>query len=138
MILIGLGIHSTSLLLGTFFFYCMFFFLDVCYRLINSTRVLDNQVCYNIEDANHIYDLCASRFKLHNIIYNHKVVRAIDNMIVDGLLAAEPYMKIAKRTFDAKKYLYLTDDIMSRIQSSEEPVRFSPRLFASFICFTGT
>jgi len=43
-------------------------------------------------------------------------------MIVDALLSADPYMKIVERIFDPKKYLHLTDDIMARIQSSEEPV----------------
>lgn len=40
--------------------------------LVNSARVLDNQICYHIKDANHIYDLCQARFKLHKICYNHK------------------------------------------------------------------
>jgi len=44
----------------------------VLVRIINSARVLDDQICYDIKDANHIYDLCAARFKLHKSIYNHK------------------------------------------------------------------
>ena len=135
-ILIWLGIQSTSLLFGEVLFsYCVSS-TDVCHRLINSSRVLDDQICYNIKDVNQIYELCASRFKLHNIFYNHKAVKAIESMIVDGLLAAEPHMKMAERTFDAHKYLYLTDDIISRIQSSEEPVRYTSSVFVflHFIC----
>lgn len=92
--------------------------------MITSARVLDNQICYNIKDANQIYELCASRFKLHKIIYNHKAAKAIEYMIIDGLMAAEPHMKIADRIFNPSKFLYLTDDILYRIQSSEEHVRF--------------
>jgi len=128
-ILIWLGIQSTSLLFGEVPFpYCVSS-TDVCHRLINSSRVLDDQICYNIKDANRIYELCASRFKLHNTLYHHKTVKAIESMIIDGLLAAEPHMKMAERTFDAHKFLYLTDDILSRIQSSEEPVRHISRIF---------
>jgi hypothetical protein len=44
-------------------------------------------------------------------------------MIVDALLLAEPHLKIAERIRDPKKFLYLTDSIMDRIQESTEPVR---------------
>jgi HD superfamily phosphohydrolase len=42
------------------------------YSLINSARVVENQICYDIKDANQIYELCYTRFSLHKRIYNHK------------------------------------------------------------------
>ena len=45
-------------------------------------------------------------------------------MIVDALLLAEPHLKIADQIRDPKKFLYLTDDIMPRIEMSESPVRY--------------
>ncbi|KAG5647814.1 hypothetical protein DXG03_007737 [Asterophora parasitica] len=93
-------------------------------RIINSAKVLDNQICYDIKDANQIYDICATRFKLHKIVYNHKAggsSKAIEYMIIDALLAAEPYMHIAHRVHDAEKYLHLTDNIMLNIEASTEP-----------------
>ena len=42
------------------------------YRLIHSARVIDGQVCYDIKDAEQIYELCYTRFSLHKRIYNHK------------------------------------------------------------------
>ncbi|KAF8164734.1 hypothetical protein B0H34DRAFT_686383 [Crassisporium funariophilum] len=90
-------------------------------RLVNSARVLDNQICYDIKDANHLYEICNARFKLHKIFYNHKSAKAIEYMIIDALLAAEPHMHIAERVFDPEEFLYLTDDIMPRIQSTREP-----------------
>lgn len=44
-------------------------------------------------------------------------------MIGDALITAEGVLKLAERIFDPKKYLYLTDDIMREIESSERPVR---------------
>ncbi|RDB20331.1 Deoxynucleoside triphosphate triphosphohydrolase SAMHD1 [Hypsizygus marmoreus] len=90
-------------------------------RIIKSARVLDNQICYDIKDANQIYEICAMRFKLHKIVYNHKAAKAIEYMIIDGLLAAEPHLHIADRVFDPEKYLHLTDDIMPQIEASTEP-----------------
>lgn len=41
-------------------------------RLIHSARVIENEICYDIKDANQIYELCYTRFSLHKRIYNHK------------------------------------------------------------------
>ncbi|KII96196.1 hypothetical protein PLICRDRAFT_151364 [Plicaturopsis crispa FD-325 SS-3] len=90
-------------------------------KLINSARVIDNQICYNIKDANQIYELCYTRFSLHKRIYNHKTAKAIEYMIIDGLLAAEPHMKIAEQVDKPDKYVFLTDDIMTRIEMSSDP-----------------
>ncbi|TFK33680.1 hypothetical protein BDQ12DRAFT_637222 [Crucibulum laeve] len=90
-------------------------------RIIHSARVLDNQICYDIKDANQIYEICATRFKLHKIIYNHKTAKAVEYMIIDGLLAAQPYMHIAERVHNPETYVHLTDDIMSRIETTTEP-----------------
>jgi len=38
-------------------------------------------------------------------------------MIVDGLLAADPYLRIAEQVDKPEKYVYLTDDIMPNIES---------------------
>ena len=43
-------------------------------------------------------------------------------MIVDAMLLAEPYLKIASHINDPKKYLGLTDDIRTEIQRSQAPV----------------
>ncbi|KAJ2929353.1 hypothetical protein H1R20_g7742, partial [Candolleomyces eurysporus] len=90
-------------------------------RIVKSARVLDNQICYNIKDANQIYEICLRRFGLHKSIYNHKTARAIEYMIVDALLLAEPYMKIAERVFDPERFLYLNDYILNEIERSKAP-----------------
>lgn len=43
-------------------------------------------------------------------------------MIVDAMLAAEPYLKIASQIYDASRYLGLTDDVRTEIQRSQAPV----------------
>ena len=73
-----------------------------------------------VTTANQIYDLCASRFRLHKSVYNHKSAKAIEYMI----MAAEPVLKFARHIDKPKKFLYLTDHIMSEILSSDNPVFF--------------
>ena len=89
-------------------------------RLIHSARVIDNEICFDIKDANQIYELCYTRFSLHKRIYNHKTAKAIEYMIIDALLAAEHHMKIIDLIDKPDKYLFLTDDVLTRIEMSTE------------------
>ncbi|KAJ7124520.1 hypothetical protein C8R44DRAFT_148982 [Mycena epipterygia] len=90
-------------------------------RLITSARVIENEISYDIKDVNQLHEICYTRFRLHKTIYNHKTAKAIEYMIVDALILAEPFMKIAEQIEIPKKFLYLTDDIMPRIESSDDP-----------------
>lgn len=113
------------------------------HRLNSSSRVIDNEITFDIKDATQVYEVYHTRFTLHKSIYNHKtgvccplytlvneavifeefiIAKGIEYMIVDALLAAEPHLKIAEQIFDPKKFLYLTDDIVQRIESSEDIV----------------
>ena len=56
------------------------------------------------------------------MVYNHKSTKAIEYMIVDGLLAAEKHLHIADKVFEPEEYVYLTDNVMPFIQASRDPV----------------
>ncbi|KAI0640534.1 HD-domain/PDEase-like protein [Trametes meyenii] len=90
-------------------------------RLIYSSRVIDNEICYHIKDANQIFELCHTRMSLHKRIYTHHTAKAIEYMIVDALTKAEPAMHIARRLEDPREYLYLTDHIQTEIEASKDP-----------------
>ena len=57
-------------------------------------------------------------------------------MLIDGLIAAEPYMKIAEQINDPSRYLYLTDDIKARIQSTVNPARIIYNIIAFVFLMT--
>ncbi|KAF6743503.1 hypothetical protein DFP72DRAFT_932737, partial [Ephemerocybe angulata] len=90
-------------------------------RILHSAKVLDNQICYKIKDANQIYRICQRRYELHKHVYNHKTARAIEYMIVDALLLAEPHMKIAERVYKPESFLRLNDYIKNEIEMSQGP-----------------
>ncbi|KAF7300958.1 HD-domain/PDEase-like protein [Mycena indigotica] len=90
-------------------------------RLIKSARVIENEICYDIKDVNELFELCHTRFKLHKQVYTHKTARAIEFMIVDALKSANPFLRIAEQIEIPQKFLYLTDDIMTRIEASDDP-----------------
>ncbi|KAF8341439.1 uncharacterized protein EI90DRAFT_1737823 [Cantharellus anzutake] len=90
-------------------------------RLINSCRVINGHICYDYKDHYNVWTLFDSRYSLHKRIYNHKTSKAIEYMVVDALIAAEPVLKIAERRYDPKKYLYLTDSVLDEIERSTDP-----------------
>ncbi|KAJ7136411.1 hypothetical protein C8R43DRAFT_1020694 [Mycena crocata] len=89
-------------------------------RLINSARVIDNEICYHIKDTLTVYNLFQSRFAIHSV-YNHKTAKAIEFMLVDAWKAADPVMNYADRMADPAKFLHLTDDIVQEIERSVDP-----------------
>ncbi|KAJ7751975.1 hypothetical protein B0H16DRAFT_1546960 [Mycena metata] len=95
-------------------------------RLVNSARVIGNEICYHIKDALTVYNLFQARFSIHSI-YNHKTAKAIEFMLVDAWKAADPVMNYADRMSDPAKYLYLTDDIVQEIERSTDPRLASAR-----------
>ncbi|KAL0564499.1 hypothetical protein V5O48_017548, partial [Marasmius crinis-equi] len=104
-------------------------------RIISSARVIDNQICYDCKDLNNIYKIGENRFELHKMVYNHKTAKAIEYMIIDALLLADPFMGISKSVFVPRKYLTLTDSVMDRIEASDDE-RLAPaqELFARIHC----
>ncbi|KAG8218176.1 hypothetical protein J3R82DRAFT_3727 [Butyriboletus roseoflavus] len=89
-------------------------------RLIHSARVIDGMICYDIKDANQIYELFYTRFSLHKRIYNHKTTKSIEHMVIDALLEAEPHLKIANLVENPKRYVYLTDNLLNTIEASTD------------------
>lgn len=43
-------------------------------------------------------------------------------MVVDVLLAADPYMKLSQQIDDPSRYVFLTDSVLEDIEKSSEPV----------------
>jgi len=91
------------------------------HRLISSSRVIANIICYSNKDAYNVYELFYSRYSLHKRIYNHKAAAAIEHMIVDALVKADPVLKLVEQTGDPRRYLYLTDSVVEEIERSTEP-----------------
>lgn len=60
------------------------------------------------------------------IINMDSVAKAIEYMMLDSLLSANRHMRFAEYMKDPRKYLYLNDSLINRIEASEEPVRHCP------------
>lgn len=56
----------------------------------NSCKVVDDQLCYNHKDENVLWRLFQSRHKMFKDVYTHRVCQAIDLMVSDALIEANP------------------------------------------------
>ncbi|KAG9105682.1 hypothetical protein FRC07_009124 [Ceratobasidium sp. 392] len=94
---------------------------DVTSRLIRSARVIDGQICYADKDWYMVSQLFESRFALHKMIYNHKSAKAVELMIIDALVQADPYLGLTDKIHKPDEYLYLNDSILLEIERSKCP-----------------
>ncbi len=120
--MIGLGEKDSTTVNRSFLFSHPSEYAFTVSRLLDSARVIDNQICYNIKDVENVYDIFHTRFNLHKKIYNHKTGTAIEFMIIDALLLAEPFLDIASRIHDPKRFIGLTDNLLHSIEYSTDSV----------------
>ncbi|XP_064160694.1 deoxynucleoside triphosphate triphosphohydrolase SAMHD1-like [Anguilla rostrata] len=95
-----------------------------CGRFFKFARVCvcdgEMQICMRDKEVGHIYDLYQTRNNIHQKACQHKVVSAIDTMIVDALLLADKTLNISGSVLDATKYRGLTDAIYQNILNYEK------------------
>ncbi|KIK56330.1 hypothetical protein GYMLUDRAFT_47095 [Collybiopsis luxurians FD-317 M1] len=90
-------------------------------RLIKSARVIDDQILYEYKDLDKVFEVYQTRHKLHKTWYHHKTATAIEFMIIDALLLAEPFLHIAEKIRKPEEFLHLTDNLKLQIQMSSDP-----------------
>lgn len=83
-------------------------------------------ICFPEKLAAQIMTAFRTRFELHQSVYQHKCVRAIEYMMCDVLLAANNHLKIkgqriSECMFDMNVYQHLDDRILAKVEASEEP-----------------
>ncbi|CAG8821510.1 34740_t:CDS:10, partial [Gigaspora margarita] len=96
-------------------------------RLMQLSRVMDDEIVYYYKECYLIYELFHTRYSLHKTVYKHRVVRAIDHMICDALKHAQKYLekKFEVEKFDdlinnGEKYIQLSDSIFYEIEYSKD------------------
>jgi len=90
-------------------------------RLMRFSRVVDEQIAYYFKECYNIYELFQTRYSLHKKVYNHRVGKAIEYMLCDALVEADPILKISKTIENPEDYLKLNDTILNKIEFSKKP-----------------
>ncbi|KAL3526428.1 hypothetical protein ACH5RR_011084 [Cinchona calisaya] len=87
-------------------------------RLMETMRVLDDEICYRAKDYLTIHKLFATRADLHRTVYTHAKVKAIELMVVDALVQANDYLDITSHIQDPSQYWKLDDTIIKTIETA--------------------
>ncbi|CAK8533627.1 unnamed protein product [Lathyrus sativus] len=87
-------------------------------RLMETMRVLDDEICYRAKDYLTIHKLFATRADLYRTVYTHPKVKAIELMVVDALVQANAYLQISDTIQDPAEYWKLDDSIIKTIETS--------------------
>ncbi|XP_052189486.1 uncharacterized protein LOC127799470 isoform X2 [Diospyros lotus] len=85
-------------------------------RLMETMRVIGDEICYRAKEYLTIHKLFATRADLYRTVYTHPKVKAIEIMIVDALLKANDYLDIASHVQDPSQYWKLDDTILKTIE----------------------
>lgn len=59
------------------------------YRLLDSARVLNGQICYNMKDINLVHNFFLARFNMHTDLYNHKTSASFSFTLLLHLMTAD-------------------------------------------------
>ncbi|KAF3649284.1 hypothetical protein FXO38_17744 [Capsicum annuum] len=91
------------------------------HRLMETMRVLGDEICYRAKDYLTIHKLFATRADLHRTVYTHAKVKAIELMVVDALVKANDYLRIASHIEHPSQYWKIDDTILKTIETAPDP-----------------
>lgn len=92
------------------------------YKIIfDSSRIIDNKLAYDVKRMNILNMVFEKRFENFRAIYHHKAAQQIDLMFQDILVKADPKFNFLDCLHKPEKYIHLTDNIIQRIQRSDDP-----------------
>ncbi|WOG93389.1 hypothetical protein DCAR_0312673 [Daucus carota subsp. sativus] len=87
-------------------------------RLMETMRVMDDEICYRAKDYLTVHKLFATRADLYRTVYTHSKVKAVELMIADALVQANDYLEIASHIQDPSQYWKLDDTIIKTIETA--------------------
>jgi HD superfamily phosphohydrolase len=74
-----------------------------------------------LQEVYTVYEMFHTRYSLFKQVYSHRVGKAIEYMITDALVAADPVFHFSLAIDDAASYASLTDCVLRDIEFSKDP-----------------
>ncbi|XP_044490220.1 deoxynucleoside triphosphate triphosphohydrolase SAMHD1 homolog isoform X2 [Mangifera indica] len=84
-------------------------------RLMESMRVMGDEICYRAKDYLTVHKLFSTRADLHRTVYTHAKVKAVELMLVDALSEANQYLDISSSIQQPSEFWKLDDLIVKTI-----------------------
>ncbi|CAL0312970.1 unnamed protein product [Lupinus luteus] len=87
-------------------------------RLMESMKVVDDEICYRAKDYLTIHKLFSTRADLHRTVYTHAKVQAIELMVIEAMLKANPHLDIKSLIHQPSEFWKLDDSLLKKIETS--------------------
>ncbi|PIA62033.1 hypothetical protein AQUCO_00200195v1 [Aquilegia coerulea] len=91
-------------------------------RLMDTMRVMGNEICYRSKEYLTIHKLFDTRADLYRTVYTHPKIKAIELMFVDALVKANSCFDFPSMIHDPAAYVQLDDTILKTIEFCNEYV----------------
>ena len=88
--------------------------------LMNSSHIIDDEICYNYENSFSIYDYYNSKYVITTKYYNHRVSTAVELMITDVYKLIDCFTPINDIINDNNKYIHFFDSFIHNIKYNEK------------------
>ncbi|PRW20466.1 lysine--tRNA ligase isoform X2 isoform A [Chlorella sorokiniana] len=86
-------------------------------RIMQFSKVIGDEICFKYTEYMNLYELFHARASMHRQVYTHKKSKAIEFMVVDALVEAEPALRISEKIFDPAQFQLLDDSIIDVIEN---------------------
>mmetsp|Transcript_1747 Transcript_1747/g.4401 ORF Transcript_1747/g.4401 Transcript_1747/m.4401 type:complete len:596 (+) Transcript_1747:63-1850(+) len=86
-------------------------------RLIQFSKVIQNEICFKWSEYLNIAELFHSRSIMHRKVYTHRKAKAIEFMVVDALLEADQTLRLTDKIHSPQDFIHLNDSILETISS---------------------
>lgn len=86
-------------------------------RIMQFSRVIGDEICYKWTEYMNLLELFHARASMHRNVYTHKKAKAIEFMVVDALLEAEPALRLTEKIHNPEDFVRLDDGVLDFIEN---------------------
>ena len=87
--------------------------------LMNSTQIINDEICYRYEDAFSVYDYYNAKYTIGTKFYYHRVSTAIELMFTDIFKYIDPVYNIYDLVNNNNKFIYFFDSFIYNIKNND-------------------
>lgn len=88
--------------------------------LMNSSLIINDQICYRYEDGFSVYDYYNAKYTINTKFYHHRVSTAIELMFTDIFKNIDPFYNIYDLVNNNNKFIYFFDSFIYNIKHNNK------------------
>lgn len=102
------------------------------HSIYNGTNIINDNICFDIDNELNIISLFKTRYKLHKLIYQKPNVLCLNYMMRDAIKLSKEYFCFEEALSDVNRFISLDDSIFGMIKhfdvSHDDDIRNDPKL----------